>query len=114
MLFLSGVDDKRRRWHPSRGCCPRPKRPALSVPTCAYPVAYPSERFSIAARIKPVSAAWAKRCACNLSDALSDKLDKEILSGGSGLLHGTILANHNASAVTSYANYRSAVGLWPG
>ena len=43
----------------------------------------------------------------NLSDALSDKLDKEILSGGSGLLHGTILGNHNASAVTSYASYRS-------
>ena len=43
----------------------------------------------------------------NLSDALADKLDQQILSGGSGLLHGTVLANHNASAVTSYANYRS-------
>ena len=43
----------------------------------------------------------------NLSDALADKLDQQILAGGSGLLHGTVLANHNASAVTSYASYRS-------
>ena len=43
----------------------------------------------------------------NLSDALADKLDQQILAGGSGLLHGTILANHAASAVTTYANYRS-------
>ena len=43
----------------------------------------------------------------NLSEALADKLDQQILSGGSGLLHGTILANHAASAVTTYANYRS-------
>ena len=43
----------------------------------------------------------------NLSEALADKLDQQILSGGSGLLHGMILANHAASAVTTYANYRS-------
>ena len=43
----------------------------------------------------------------NLSEALADKLDQQILAGGSGLLHGTILANHNASAVTTYASYRS-------
>ena len=46
----------------------------------------------------------------NLSDALADKLDQQILAGGSGLLHGTILANHAASAVTTYANYRSELG----
>ena len=43
----------------------------------------------------------------NLSEALADKLDQEILAGGSGLLHGTILPNHAAAAITSYANYRS-------
>ena len=43
----------------------------------------------------------------NLSEALADKLDQEILAGGSGLLHGTILANHAAAAITSYAHYRS-------
>ena len=43
----------------------------------------------------------------NLSDALSDGLDKQILAGSDGLFHGTNLANHNASAVTTYANYRS-------
>ena len=36
------------------------------------------------ARIKPVSAVWAKRCEANLSDALADKLDQQILNGGSG------------------------------
>ena len=46
----------------------------------------------------------------NLSDALADKLDAEILSGGSGLLNGTILANHNSSAVTTYADYRNHLG----
>ena len=43
----------------------------------------------------------------NLSDALADGLDKQILTGTEGLFTGTKLANHNASAVTSYANYRS-------
>ena len=43
----------------------------------------------------------------NLSDALSDSLDSQILVGTNGLLTGTNLANHNASAVTTYANYRS-------
>ena len=46
----------------------------------------------------------------NLSDALSDALDKQILVGSEGLLTGTKLPNHNASAVTSYANYRSELG----
>ena len=43
----------------------------------------------------------------NLSDALSDKLDQQILAGSNGLLNGTILANHNVSAATTYALYRS-------
>ena len=43
----------------------------------------------------------------NLSEALADKLDQEILAGTNGLLNGTILANHAAAAITSYANYRS-------
>ena len=46
----------------------------------------------------------------NLSDALSDALDKQILVGTEGLLTGTKLANHNTTAVTSYANYRSELG----
>ena len=46
----------------------------------------------------------------NLSDALADGLDKEILAGTEGLFTGTKLANHNASAVTTYANYRSQLG----
>ena len=43
----------------------------------------------------------------NLSDALADGLDKQILTGTEGLFTGTKLANHNASAVTSYADYRN-------
>ena len=43
----------------------------------------------------------------NLSDALADGLDKEILAGTNGLFTGTVLANHNVSAVTSYAGYVS-------
>ena len=43
----------------------------------------------------------------NLSDALSDKMDQQILAGTEGLFTGTKLANHAAAAVTSYATYRS-------
>ena len=46
----------------------------------------------------------------NLSDALSDALDKQILVGTEGLLTGTKLPNHNTTAVTSYANYRAELG----
>ena len=42
----------------------------------------------------------------NLSDGLADGLDRQILVGTNGLLNGTILDDHNVSAVTSYANYR--------
>ncbi len=43
----------------------------------------------------------------NLGDALADKLDDQILTGTGGLLTGTILANNNVNAVTTYALYRS-------
>ena len=43
----------------------------------------------------------------NLSMALADKLDSEILAGAEGLFTGTKLANHNVNAITSYANYRA-------
>ena len=46
----------------------------------------------------------------NLTEALGDALDKEILVGDDGLLTGTNLANHNVTAVTSYANYRALFG----
>ena len=46
----------------------------------------------------------------NLGDALADKLDQQILNGTNGLLNGTILANHNVNAVTTYANYRAEFG----
>ena len=46
----------------------------------------------------------------NLSEALGDKLDQQILNGSNGLLNGTVLSNHNVSAVTSYANYRALFG----
>ena len=42
----------------------------------------------------------------NLSAALSDKLDQQILAGDEGLLDGTNLANHNVSTETTYALYR--------
>ena len=46
----------------------------------------------------------------NLSDALSDKMDQQILAGTNGLLAGTNLTNHNSSAEASYAHYRSELG----
>ena len=46
----------------------------------------------------------------NLSDALADKLDGEIIAGGKGLLAGTNLANHNSTAEATYAHYRSELG----
>ena len=46
----------------------------------------------------------------NLSDALSDSLDKQILVGTEGLLTGSKLPNNNVTAVTSYASYRAELG----
>ena len=42
----------------------------------------------------------------NLSDALSDKLDQQILNGANGLLEGTNIPNNNVSTQTTYALYR--------
>lgn len=41
----------------------------------------------------------------NLNDALSDGLDNQIISGTNGLLNGTVLANHNVTAATSFDLY---------
>ena len=46
----------------------------------------------------------------NLSDALGDALDKQILVGSNGLLTGTVLSNHTVAAASTYANYRSLFG----
>ena len=46
----------------------------------------------------------------NLSDALSDKLDQQVLNGTEGLLNGTVLANNNVSAETTFALYLSQLG----
>ena len=43
----------------------------------------------------------------NLSDALSDALDNQILVGTEGLLTGTKLANHNRTTVANFAHYKS-------
>ena len=43
----------------------------------------------------------------NLSEALSDGLDKQVVAGTNGLLAGTNLANHASTAVTTFARYRS-------
>ena len=50
----------------------------------------------------------------NLSDALGDKLDQQVLTGTDGLLTGTNLANNAASAADTFATYRSrfAFGWW--
>ena len=41
----------------------------------------------------------------NLNAGLADGLDKQIIAGTNGMLTGTNLANHNASAITTFANY---------
>ena len=46
----------------------------------------------------------------NLTDALSDKLDQQILNGTEGLFNGTKLANHAQTAETTFANYISQFG----
>lgn len=42
----------------------------------------------------------------NLSDALADKLDQQIINGTNGLLNGTNLDNHNVNTETDFAGYR--------
>ena len=46
----------------------------------------------------------------NLSDGLSDGLDDRILSGTKGLFTGTVLSNHAAGGVTTWASYVSSLG----
>ena len=46
----------------------------------------------------------------NLSDGLSDALDNQILAGANGLFTGTNLADHDATAVTTFADYVSDFG----
>ena len=41
----------------------------------------------------------------NLSMGLSDGLDKQVLAGTNGLFTGTVLANHNVTAATTFDNY---------
>ena len=43
----------------------------------------------------------------NLSDGMMTELDKQAISGTDGLLNGTVLANHNVTAVTTFALYKS-------
>ena len=46
----------------------------------------------------------------NLSMALSDKLDQQIINGTNGLLNGTNLANHNRTTLADFAHYKGAMG----
>ena len=46
----------------------------------------------------------------NLTDALADGMDKQVIAGTNGLLHSTNLANHNTAAVTDFAAYLSNFG----
>ena len=41
----------------------------------------------------------------NLSMALADGLDEQVLAGPNGLFAGTVLANHNVNAITDFAGY---------
>ena len=46
----------------------------------------------------------------NLSMGLSDAMDKQIFAGTTGLMTGTVLANHAASAVTDFDGYIGEFG----
>ena len=43
----------------------------------------------------------------NLSDGLADGLDKQVINGTTGLLNGTVLANHNVTSASDFAHYIS-------
>ena len=47
----------------------------------------------------------------NLADGLQDGLDRQVMQGTNGLLTGTNLADHDAAAETTYANYISQFGF---
>ena len=49
-----------------------------------------------------------------LSEGLMDAVDAQIVAGDDGLLEGTNLANHNVSAVTTFAHYVSNVRVFCG
>ena len=55
-------------------------------------------------------AGMAESLRMNLSDALADGLDKQVIRGTNGLLTSTNLANHNVNAVTDFAGYLSNFG----
>ena len=63
--------------------------------------------FSVedAARIQGLSEAFRT----NLSDALSDELDDQILTGTNGLFSGSNLADHNATAVGTFVTLKKRV-----
>ena len=44
----------------------------------------------------------------NLSEALSDKLDQQVINGANGLLNGTNLANNNRTTLADFAHYKGA------
>ena len=47
----------------------------------------------------------------NLSEALADKFDQQILGGTGGLFTGTVLSNNNVTTVTDFAGYMSDFGF---
>ena len=84
----------------------RTRRPAPSPRTC-FPRRGSRRRSSTPGRTAPASPAWTPPCAMNLGDALSDKLDQQILATApTGCSAGTVLANHNVTTETTYALYR--------
>ena len=65
-----------------------------------------SFRYS-AVRTEPASCGMDAALRENLSMALADKLDQQIINGTNGLLNGTVLANHNVTTATTFALYMS-------
>ena len=100
---------QRRRWHTSRERGQAETTGSFSADVFSRLRAFKRVSFT-AERTAPDSVGMDEALRSNLSDALSDKMDQQILAGTEGLLTGTKLANHNVTAVTSYANYRSELG----
>ena len=92
-----------RRWRKGE---PGPKRMGRSAGTLLAPSRLQASfRFSREDRARFAGMNEALRM--NLSDALSDALDKQIMSGANGLLTGANLGNNNVAAVTDFSAYRS-------
>ena len=68
-----------------------------------------SFRFSIEDRARFAGMDEALRM--NLSEALADGLDKQVIVGTEGLLTGIKLPNNNVNAVTTYALFRSQMAF---